>query len=118
MAKIRGSHWIARPVIKQSPNQMYRSYIFNFQEDMWKYVYANIYKDSIIERNISIEVFNILKENRRFFLRHLDNTESEVIINNHINYIEESLNNLLIMFGNKRGIFYIGVNRVHSEFGM
>jgi hypothetical protein len=117
MAK-RGEHWIARPKIYESPNQMYRAYIFNFQEDMWKYVYRNIYKDTIIERNVSIEVFNILKENRRFFLRHLNNTESNVIISNHLDYIEEALNNLLIMFGNKRGLFYRGVKRVHNEFAM
>lgn len=111
-------YWIAKPKIKESPEQMYRAYIFNFQEDMWQFVYRKISKSTVAKREASLEVFEILRENRRRFFRHLDNPTSNIIMNQHVSFIHDALTNLLTMLENDKGTFYRGVLRVYNEFAM
>ena len=112
------NYWITPSEFKQSPNQMYRSYIFNFQEDMWKY----IYKTRNFSTKNSIKAIKAFEATMRLnysqFHLHLKNPTNEQIITNHLNLIETRLHAILTAFGQETNtLFYKAVKKVHDEFG-
>ena len=119
MAK-REKIWINDDTIKQSPNQMYRAYIFNFQEDMWRYIYKCRDHNTVKHDKAAKRFFKILKDNRKLFMDHLKDPDDLAVIEYHVQLIRQWLDSLLNDFGFKdeESVFYLTVKRVHDEFGM
>lgn len=109
-------YWIPREEIEQSPKQMYRAYIFNYQEDMWKAFKAR----SVIgikNRLANIKFIIALVKNYIQFQRHLEDPENNQIQAVHLILIRNSLQDVLDCFeGDTSSIFYKAVKRVYDEF--
>jgi hypothetical protein len=119
MAREKG--WIDIHEIKSSPNQMYRAYIFNFQEDMWKYIYQS--RDHINDRHdkAAKRFFKIMKKNAKMFKEHLKDPDDLAVIEYHVQLIEVWMNEMVDEFDSKldkSSVFYLAVKKVHDEFGM
>lgn len=114
----RQNIWISDSDFKKSPNQMYRAYIFNFQEDMWKYVYNG--RDHLTGNHdkAAKRFFRVMKDNRKAFMNHLKDPDDLAVIDYHVQMIEVWMNSLLDDFGfkDKNSVFYLRVKRVHDEF--
>ena len=114
----KDKYWITSVDMDKSPSQMYRAYIFNFQEDMWQFVYTKVNKSTKNQRSASKKIFKILKENEKMFKRHLKDPDDIALIDYHVQRIETLLNELLLEFGDETGnTFYRGALKVHDEFG-
>ena len=121
MAKSREKIWIADEEFKTSPNQMYRAYIFNFQEDMWNYIYKGRDHGTDGRDKAAKEFFAVMKGNAKQFDKHLKKPEDTDVVNEHVQLIETWMNSLLDNFKTKKdkgSVFYRAVQRVHNEFGM
>ncbi len=108
-------YWITREEIEQSPKQMYRAYIFNYQEDMWKAFKARSVR-SVKARNANKQFLIALRKNYTQFQNHLedpDNYNTGV----HLNVIKNSLQDILNCFeGGTSGIFCKAIQKVYDEF--
>jgi hypothetical protein len=115
------SYWITQEDFEQCDNTLYRAYVFNFQEDLWNYIYTARELDECTP--VSKQLFNLLKTNRALF-RGYNKAPSEQKITNHLNVIDTRLTqmkNLLISLSSlptfKGNIFLESVNRLLKEFG-
>lgn len=115
-------YWIYRFEFDLCKNPLYRAYIFNFQEDMWKYVYPTIsYHEN---KNIKRKFLTLLRKNKKQFLRYIENP-SNTKINAHVNGISNELTDIKDKLVNRKEnnpnfrdhIFLQAVERLLHEFG-
>jgi len=115
------SYWITNEEFDQCDNVLYRAYVFNFQEDLWNYVYRARELDECTP--VSKQLFNLLRVNRAMFNAYVKSPTSQKItthlniINTRLTQMRDLLENLSSLPIFKGYIFLESVNRLLDEFG-
>jgi hypothetical protein len=114
-------YWITQEDFEQCDNVLYRAYIFNFQEDLWNYVYRARELDECTPA--SKQLFNLLRVNRAMFNAYVK-APTEQKIANHLNIINTRLTRMRDLLETLKSlptfkgyIFLESVERLLEEFG-
>jgi len=115
------SYWITQEEFNQCDNVLYRAYVFNFQEDLWNYVYTARELDEC--EPASKQLFNLFRVNRALFNAYVK-APSDVKITNHLRTIDIRLTSIKQVLENLKSLptfkgyqFLESVNRLLDEFG-
>jgi hypothetical protein len=115
------SYWISQEEFDKCDNVLYRAYIFNFQEDLWRYVYQARELDECTPA--SQQLFNLLRTNRTLFNAYVKKP-TEQKITNHLNLIDTRLRQIRDFLESVKDVptfsglaFLEAVNRLLNEFG-
>jgi len=115
------SYWITQEEFKQCNNVLYRAFVFNFQEDLWRYVYQARELGECLPA--SQQLFNLLRTNKALFNGYVKAPTTQKITN-HLNLIDirlKQMRDFLESVQNKptfNGLAFLeAVNRLLDEFG-
>ncbi len=114
-------YWITQEEFDQCDNVLYRAYVFNFQEDLWNYVYRARELDECTPA--SQQLFNLFRINRSMFNAYVK-APSDQKITNHLRTIDTRLASMkqvleiLESLPTFKGYQFLeSVNRLLEEFG-
>jgi len=114
-------YWITQEEFAMCDNVLYRAYVFNFQEDLWNYVYRARELDECTPA--SQQLFNLFRINRAMFNAYVK-APSEQKITNHLRTLDTRLTSIKQVLENLEPLptfkgyqFLESVNRLLEEFG-
>jgi len=115
------SYWITQEEFKQCDNVLYRAFVYNFQEDLWRYVYQARELDECLPA--SQQLFNLLRTNRALFNGYVK-APTDRKIETHLNLIDTRLKQMRNFLESVKDVptfsghaFLEAVNRLLKEFG-
>ncbi|MHA2029503.1 MAG: hypothetical protein ACW99Q_08935 [Candidatus Kariarchaeaceae archaeon] len=114
-------YWITKEEFDKCDDVLYRAYVFNFQEDLWNYVYTARELDECTPA--SQQLFNLFRINRSMFNAYVKAPSQQKIdshlrvIDTRLTSIKQTLENLEPLPTFKGYIFLESVNRLLEEFG-